>query len=342
MTDFKLGCPRPIEPDEVVVMAHGGGGRVAQRLLETIFYPRLQNPALDQRHDAATFENFAMTTDSFVVTPWKFPGGDIGSLAVHGSVNDLAMAGARPTALTASFILEEGFSLRDLECLVDSMARAASEVPVPIVAGDTKVVERGKCDGIFINTTGIGVLRIAPAIPTGVRPGDQVIVSGDVGRHGAAVMTSREGLALDQEIESDSASLVASVMALYDAGIQPVCMRDATRGGLASILNEIATASGTEIRLDEAAIPVSDPVASVCELLGLDPLYVACEGRFVLFVKAEQASTALDVLRGFDVSAGACRIGEAALGPPRVVLRTRYGVDRLLDLLSGEQLPRIC
>jgi hydrogenase expression/formation protein HypE len=253
------------------------------------------------------------------------------------------MAGARPLALTAGFVLEEGFPLECLREVVASMARAASESGVRVVAGDTKVVERGHGDGVYVNTTGVGlVLPNAAISPSSVRPGDVVLVSGDLGRHGTAVMTSREGLELDSDLSSDSASVSAAALALLEAGLPVRCMRDPTRGGLASVLNEIAAASGVCLRIHEALVPVREDVAGVCELLGLDPLYVASEGRFSVFLAPEGEEEALRVLRGFEVSQGACRVGEAAEGSAGVLLRTTLGVDRILDLLSGEQLPRIC
>lgn len=344
--DFRLKCPVQFADSDVVTPAHGGGGRMTQKLLDTVFYPAFGNPALDQRHDAALLAaegRIAVTTDTFVVTPWKFPGGSIGSLSVHGTVNDLAMAGARPLALTAGFVLEEGFSLASLSEVVVAMAEAAREAGVPIIAGDTKVVERGKGDGVYINTTGIGaVLPGASISPSSVQPGDKIIISGDLGRHGAAVMTSREGLMLDTDIASDSANVSPSALALIESGIRVRCLRDCTRGGFASVLNEIAAASQVEMRLDEDAVPVSEEVAGVCELLGLDPLYVACEGRYAAFVAPEDAEKAVEIMTRHPVSRGACVVGEVRSGRPCVLLTTRLGVDRVLDLLSGEQLPRIC
>lgn len=338
-------CPVPGVPD-IVVPAHGGGGRMTQRLMDQVILPALGDSGPEGLHDAATFAAsgmIAVSTDSFVVTPWRFPGGDIGSLAVHGTVNDLAMAGARALALTAGFVLEEGFPLQSLREVVSSMARAARECGVRIVAGDTKVVERGHGDGVYVNTTGVGLVLEGSSIsPSSVQPGDVVLVSGDLGRHGTAVMTSREGLELDSDLSSDSASVSAPALALLDAGLPVRCMRDPTRGGLASVLNEIAATSQVRIRIHEDRVPVRADVAGVCELLGLDPLYVACEGRFSVFVAPEAEEEALRILRSYEVSAGACRIGEVEEGASGVLLRTTLGVDRILDLLSGEQLPRIC
>lgn len=341
-----MNCPLPFEPGDTIVQAHGGGGRVAARLLSGLFLPALGNPALDAGHDAGVVElgesRLALSTDSFVVSPWRFPGGDIGSLAVHGTVNDLAMAGARALALTVGFVLEEGFSTADLRVVVDSLAGAAREAGVPVVAGDTKVVERGKGDGIYLNTTGVGlVIARAPVVPSRVEVGDAVLVSGDLGRHGTAVMTCREGLELDTPIESDSACVARAALALIEAGLDVRCMRDATRGGLASVLNEIATSAGVQVLIEEEKAPVREDVAGVCELLGLDPLYVACEGRFAVFLPADQADSALAILRRHEVSSGAVEVGRVRAGSG-VRLLTRIGVERVLDLLSGDQLPRIC
>lgn len=342
LTEFRLACPIPYAPTDVIQMAHGGGGRVAQRLLDTVFFPAFSNPSLEARHDASAIgEGLAVSTDAFVVSPWRFPGGDIGSLAVHGTVNDLAMGGARALALTAAFVLEEGMPIEELSQIVHSMQAAAIDAGVTIAAGDTKVVERGKGDGVYIATTGVG--RVVSRIdPRGVLPGDLVLVSGDVGRHGAAVMSVREGLALDTPILSDSAAVHEPALALLDAGIQVRCLRDPTRGGLASILNEIARASNVGIRIEEGRVPVQEDVAGVCELFGLDPLYVACEGRFVAFVAPEDADRALAVMRRHPVSSQAVRIGVVIGDPGQVTLLSRIGVERVLDLLSGEQLPRIC
>ncbi|MDR3691745.1 MAG: hydrogenase expression/formation protein HypE [Fimbriimonas sp.] len=346
MSEFEIQCPVPLARHDIIQIAHGGGGRMSQRLIESVFLSAFANEALANRHDASVIQGngkLAITTDAFVVTPWRFPGGDIGSLAVHGTVNDLAMAGARPIALSASFILEEGLSVDDLREVVRSMQNAASEAGVPIVTGDTKVVERGKADGLYISTTGIGeVIANTPIGPTSVRPGDAILLSGDVGRHGAAIMTAREGLELNSPIESDAASVHLSALALIDEGIDVHCMRDATRGGLATVLNEISRDSGFGIAVSEDAVPVTEDVRGICELLGLDPLYVACEGRFIAFVPDDQADRAISIMRRFSVSSGTVRIGTVREGRARVTLKTQIGVERVLDLLSGEQLPRIC
>lgn len=341
------GCPIPREPGDVIQMAHGGGGRMARRLMDRVFLPALNNPALAPLHDAGLFSvgehTLAMTTDGFVVHPWRFPGGDIGSLSIHGTVNDLAMAGARALAISAAFVLEEGLPVEGLEEAVGSMREAALACGVPVVAGDTKVVERGKGDGLYVVTTGIGVVESrVPLLPAGVREGDAVLLSGDVGRHGAAVMSVREGLELNLPVLSDSAPVAEPALALIRAGLEVHCMRDCTRGGLATVLNELAEGSGHAVRIDERSVPVSADVRGLCELFGLDPLYVACEGRFVVFVPADQAGAALRVLQDHRVSAGAVQIGEVVAGAPRVTMTSAIGVERVLDLLSGEQLPRIC
>ncbi|MGQ9589480.1 MAG: hydrogenase expression/formation protein HypE [Planctomycetota bacterium] len=341
-------CPLPLSRYSHVLLAHGGGGRLMHDLIERVFLEAFRGEALARRHDGAVLPppgaRLAFTTDSYVVRPLFFPGGDIGSLAVHGSVNDLAMCGARPLYLSASFILEEGLPIEDLARIAVSMARAARAAGVEIVTGDTKVVERGKGDGVFVNTAGVGVLEHALDIgPASVRPGDAVLLSGDVGRHGMAVLSVREGLEFESRIESDSAPLAAPVLDLLARGIEVHCLRDLTRGGLATALVEIAETARAAVEVDEAAIRVRADVASACEILGFDPLFVANEGRFVAFVPGRDAERALAVLRSHPVSAGASRIGEVlAAGRPGVTLRTRIGAARVLDMLSGEQLPRIC
>ncbi|WP_224246312.1 hydrogenase expression/formation protein HypE [Hyalangium gracile] len=345
--DIPLSCPVPLK-HSTVQLAHGGGGRLMRQLIEEVFLEPLPASPLMERHDSAVVplgaERLALTTDSYVVTPRFFPGGDIGRLAVYGTVNDLAMAGARPLYLSAGFILEEGLALEELRRVVASLREAARECGVRLVTGDTKVVDRGKADGLFLNTTGVGRVPSGRSVhPLRVRPGDVVLVSGDVGRHGIAVLSVREGIAFETPIQSDCAPLTPLVEALFDAGVDVHCLRDTTRGGLASALNEIALDGGVGLVLEESAVPVDEGVEGACELLGLDPLYVACEGRMVAFVPAPQAEAALKALRGHPLGAGAARIGRVTEAHPgQVSLRTRLGGHRLLDLLSGEQLPRIC
>lgn len=318
------------------------------RLLEDVFGKAFSNPLLDSRHDSAQFDvppgKLAMTTDSYVVRPLFFPGGDIGSMAIHGTVNDLAMSGARPLHLSCAFIIEEGLPMETLWKIVCSMRAAADRCGVQIITGDTKVVDKGKGDGVFINTTGIGVMEHSLSIaPQSVRPGDAIIVSGDLGRHGMAIMAAREGLEFESQIESDSAPVHESVLNLLKAGIEIHCLRDLTRGGLASALNEIAEAARTRIQIEESAVPVREDVHAACEMLGLDPLHVANEGRFVAFVAEGDAVRAVEIMRHFETAVGAVQIGRVlADSEPRVLLKSRIGANRILDMPSGEQLPRIC
>jgi hydrogenase expression/formation protein HypE len=289
-------------------------------------------------------QRLGFTTDSYVVRPLFFPGGDLGSLAVHGTVNDLAMAGARPLYLSAAFIIEEGLPMETLWKIVTSMQQAAQKAGVQIITGDTKVVDKGKGDGLFINTAGIGILEHPLKIaPQSVQPGDAILVSGDVGRHGMAIMAVREGLSFESAIESDSASLVVPVLQLLRAGIEIHCLRDVTRGGLTSVLNEIAEAANLALHVEEKLIPVREDVRAACEILGLDPLQVACEGRFAAFVPARDADRALEILRAHPTSAGACTIGKVSdQRSPKVLLKSAIGTQRILDMSTGEQLPRIC
>jgi len=349
--DFSVVCPVPLR-HETVQLAHGGGGRLSRELVEALFLPAFEGEEPGERHDSAVFSvqrgRMAMTTDGYVVRPVFFPGGDIGKLAVCGTVNDLAMAGAAPRWLAASFVLEEGLALADLARIVGSMRDAAREAGVKIVTGDTKVVDRGKGDGVFVTTTGVGIVPDGVEIaPRNVRPGDIVLVSGDLGRHGIAVLSAREGLALEGPIESDCAPLHGLVAALLDAGVRPHCLRDPTRGGLASAVCEIAMDASIDIEIDERAVPVGEVVLGACELYGLDPLYVACEGRLVAFVAAEEADRALEVMAGHAAAVLPRRIGRVTGASPsgragRVTLKSRVGTSRLLDLFAGEQLPRIC
>jgi len=344
---FALACPVPKGDADIVQLAHGGGGRAMARMLNTIIRPGFADPELERGHDGAVLDiegPLAFTTDSYVVRPLVFPGGDIGMLAVNGTVNDLAMCGAKPLYLSVGFILEEGLPLDRLRAVVASMRAAATAAGVRLVTGDTKVVDRGKADGLFVNTAGIGrIVAKAPIGPEGVRPGDAVILSGDIGRHGIAVMAAREALGFETVVESDCAPVAAPVLDLIEAGVPVHCLRDLTRGGLASALVEIAETAGLSIAIDEAAVPVRDDVAAACELLGLDPLHVANEGRFVAFVPPERVERTVRILRGHPVSEDATLIGfVSAEQPGQVSCRGALGVLRAIDMLSGEQLPRIC
>lgn len=346
--EFALSCPIPINDYPQVLLAHGGGGKLMHQLIEQMFVPTFRNALLDVRHDGAVIPldggRLAFTTDSYVVHPLQFPGGDIGTLAVNGTVNDLAMCGARPLYLSAGFILEEGLPMTTLWEVVQSMRKAADAAGVQVVTGDTKVVDRGKGDGIFITTAGVGKIAHQRTInPSSVRPGDVILLSGDIGRHGIAIMAVREGLAFEGTIQSDCAPLAQPVLALLDAGIEVHCLRDLTRGGLASALIEIAEAARLRISIDEASIPVREDVQGACEILGFDPLYVANEGRFVCFVPAAEAERALRILRSHPLGTEACLIGRVTEDSSGLVtMRSRIGASRIVDMLSGEQLPRIC
>jgi hydrogenase expression/formation protein HypE len=342
-------CPTPLATADRVQLGHGSGGKMSAALVRERFLPHLGNEILAQLGDAAIVDvagqALAISTDTFVVQPLEFPGGNIGSLAVHGTVNDLAMMGARPCWLSAGFVLEEGLPLDVLDRVVQAMAEAARGAGVLIVAGDTKVVDRGKADGIFINTTGVGLrpANFAPA-PARAQPGDAVIVSGPIGRHGIAIMTAREGLAFEAEVTSDSAALTPLVDVLRErVGDAVHTLRDPTRGGLASALNEIAAAAHVGIALNEMSLPIPVPVAAACEMLGFDPLYVANEGVLVTFLPEPLADAALDALRGHPLGRNAARIGRVtAQHPGLVVLETGIGGTRVVDMLPGDQLPRIC
>lgn len=347
-TKFQLQCPVLLNDGERVQLAHGGGGRRMHELLEGLLLPSFNSEQLLERHDGATLQiggtRLAFTTDSYVVKPLFFPGGDIGTLAINGTVNDLAMCGARPLYLSSAFILEEGFPMELLRRVVESMRITAAESQVQLVTGDTKVVDKGKGDGIFVNTAGIGVvehgLRISPA---SVRVGDVVLLSGDVGRHGIAIMATREGLSFETAIDSDCAPLWEPVAALLQAGVEIHCLRDLTRGGLSSGLIEIAETAKVRISIDELSVPVREDVGGACEILGLDPLYLANEGRFIAVVPEHESARALDVLSRHATSSGAVRIGQVLDKPQGMVtMKSRLGTERVLDMLSGEQLPRIC
>lgn len=349
MADFSWTCPLPLRDYPSIVIGHGGGGRLSADLVEHLFLPAFHNPELDALGDAAILEppggRLAFTTDSFVVRPLFFPGGCIGDLAVNGTVNDLAVAGATPLYLSASFILEEGFPLAQLARIVEQMAAAARAAGVRIVAGDTKVVERGHGDGCYISMAGIGVVpggvRVGPAL---AQPGDVVVLSGTIGDHGLAVLSVREGLAFESAIVSDCAplhGLIAEVVRAGGTGVH--AMRDPTRGGLTATLNEIAQASKVGVVLEEPTIPVRAEVAAACDLLGLDPLYVANEGKVVVFVAPGSADAVLEAMRGHELGRSAALIGRVV--PERtgmVVARTAFGATRVLPMPIGEQLPRIC
>ncbi len=337
--------------DEKVTLSHGSGGKATHNLIEGVFAPAFSNPLLDPMDDAATFgmngtgQRLAFTTDTYVVSPLFFPGGDIGKLAVHGTINDLAMAGAEPLYLSAGFILEEGFPISDLRRIVTSMAQAASEAGVAIVTGDTKVVQRGKADGLFVNTAGVGLVRATwPLGQTQLRPGDQVLLSGPVGDHGIAIMLAREALDIETDVQSDSAPLYTLVAALFAAAGEGVhALKDPTRGGVATALNEMALGSEVSIALNEQAIPVRSGVRGACEILGLDPLTIANEGKLLAIVSSEMAGTALKALRAQPLGHEAAIIGSVQAEPPGLVfLRTDIGGMRVLDMLVGDPLPRIC
>jgi hydrogenase expression/formation protein HypE len=344
-----VSCPLPLQDYPNVVMAHGGGGKLSRMLTEQLFLPALGNEALEQLHDGAILDGagarLAFSTDTFVIHPLFFPGGDIGSLAVHGTVNDLAMCGARPIALSAGFILEEGFPTADLWRIAKSMGVAARACGVDVVTGDTKVVDRGKGDGVFINTSGIGVIDHDVEIgPRRARPGDAVILSGQIATHGIAIMSVREGLEFETTLESDSAplwGLVQTLLTVLESDLH--VLRDPTRGGVASALNEIARGAAVGINIEEASVPVDQPVRAACEILGLDPLYVANEGKLLAFVAPHRADDAVAALRNTPLGRHAARIGTVTEEHPgRVFQRSRIGGLRVVEMLSGEQLPRIC
>ncbi|HEY7485710.1 MAG TPA: hydrogenase expression/formation protein HypE [Streptosporangiaceae bacterium] len=343
---------RPKVKEERIVLSHGSGGKATQTLIEAVFLDAFRNPLLEPLEDAAELEvglaaagaRLALTTDSFVVSPLFFPGGDIGDLAVNGTVNDLAVSGARPLYLTAGFILEEGFPVADLTRIVESMRAAAVDAGVSIVTGDTKVVQRGKADGCYINTAGVGVIdhprRLGVAT---ARPGDAVIVSGPIGEHGITIMLARGELDIEADLTSDTAPVHGLVAELLAATPGVRAMRDATRGGVATILNEVARAAGVAVVVDEEAVPVGPEVRGASELLGIDPLYVACEGRIVVIVDGAEVDTALAALHGHPLGEQAAVIGRIKEDPAGLVLlNTVFGGTRICDLLVGDPLPRIC
>lgn len=343
---FPPQCPVPLDTDDTIELAHGGGGMKTRRLIEGLFRPAFAHAPDDFTHDGAVFEAgggpLAFTTDSYVVRPLFFPGGDIGTLAVNGTVNDLAMCGAEALCLSVGLVLEEGFAVGQLRRVVDSLRQAADAAGVRVVTGDTKVVERGKGDGLYIAMAGVGrVIASSRIAPQQVRPGDAIVLSGDIGRHGMAIMAAREGLGFETAIESDCAPLIDPVRALLAEGVEVHCLRDLTRGGLATALIEIAEAGQVSMSLDQGAIHVIEPVRGACEILGLDPLYVANEGCFVAIVPQRDAARAVAVLCRFSGHAALIGRVEAAEGAAIVQMDTIGGM-RMLDMLSGEQLPRIC
>jgi hydrogenase expression/formation protein HypE len=346
--EFALRCPVPLPPGERVLLAHGSGGKLSAQLIRDLFVPILGDPTseLARLGDAAVVEvdgvRLAFSTDSFVVTPKFFPGSNIGELAVNGTVNDLAMMGARPLFLSAALIVEEGLEMETLGAVVASMADAARRAGVTIVTGDTKVVERGGADGLFVTTAGVGVVPEGVEVgPERARPGDRVIVTGPVGSHGVAVMSRRQEISFDGDLASDSAPLTELVREMLSAG-DVRCLRDATRGGIASVLNELAEASGVAIVAEESAIPVLPPVRAACEMLGLDPLYVANEGVAVAIVAPRDAESVASAARALDVGVHTAVVGVVEDGPARVSVRTGIGSTRPLIMLAGDQLPRIC
>ena len=348
--DFAAGlsCPVPISDYKNVLLAHGGGGKLTQQMIQKMFLPLFQNEFLEMMHDGAVFSvngsRFAFSTDSYVVNPIFFPGGDIGELAVNGTVNDLAMCGSRPLYLSAAFIIEEGFPMEDLWRVVQSMQRAASSADVLLITGDTKVVDRGKGDKIFINTSGVGIVEPGVDInPKHAKVGDQILVNGPIAVHGIAIMSVREGLEFETQIESDTAPLHGLVKVMLETSKDIHVLRDPTRGGVASALNEIAGQAGIGIRLVEDKIPLSEEVQGACEILGLDPLYVANEGKLLAFVAPEEAESVLAAMRSNPLGRDAVVIGEVVADHPgTVVMKSRIGGTRVVDMLSGEQLPRIC
>ena len=348
MEGLPIICPAPLPAKDRILLGHGSGGRLSAELLRDIFLPVFRSPVLGRLDDQAVVEaggaRLAFTTDSFVVKPLFFRGGDIGSLAVHGTINDLAMCGADPLYLSAAFILEEGLETALLRRVAESMGRAAEAAGVEIVTGDTKVVEKGSGDGIFINTTGIGL--VPPGLnlsAANARPGDKVLLSGTIGDHGIAILSQREGIEFDTAIESDSAPLHTLVGEMLAASSRIRAMRDPTRGGVSSTLNEIAAQSGVGMALEETAIPVREEVRGACEMLGLDPLYVANEGKLVAIVAPEDAETVLAAMRRHPLGAQASIIGTVTASHTGLVtLKTPFGTTRIVDMLAGDQLPRIC
>lgn len=341
-------CPIPKSEYPRILLAHGGGGRLMHQLIDKIFAAAFENPDLEVSHDSAVMNidsmRLAFTTDSYVVQPIFFPGGDIGKLAVYGTINDLAMSGARPLYLSAGFILEEGLEIEDLWRICLSMRGAADETGVKIITGDTKVVDRGKCDKLFINTAGIGEIEHNLKIkPQSVKASDVIILNGDIGRHGIAVIAKREGLSFESEVKSDCAPLADAVLKMLKAGIEIHCLRDLTRGGLATSLVEIAKSARCQIDIDETRISVYESVRGACELLGFDPIYAANEGRFVAFIPEKDAEEAMEIIKASNPDFRPSVIGKVKQNDsPVVIMKNKLGTSRIIDMLSGEQLPRIC
>jgi len=351
VADLLGTCPTPFAQHDRVLLGHGSGGRLSADLIHRLFLPILGNETLSQLEDQATCSlaphadvRIAFTTDSFVVRPIFFPGGDIGKLAVHGTVNDLAMGGATPLFISAAFILEEGLPIEDLRQVVQSMRDACDSAAVTLVTGDTKVVDRGKGDQIFITTSGIGVVPATRSLSAaGCRPGDRIILSGTIGDHGIAIMSVREGLEFETALESDSASLADLTRVMLEAYPDIRCMRDPTRGGVSSALHEIAAASHVGMTLSETAIPVRAAVRGACEILGLDPLYVANEGKLIAIAPAADAARLVDIMKAHPLGGDAAVVGEVVADHPgMVIMRSRVGGERVVTMLAGEQLPRIC
>jgi len=359
MKEFTLQCPIPVSDYPKVLLAHGGGGRLMHQLIEKMFKSAFGNEYLAQKHDSTELNlpngKIAYTTDSYVVKPLFFPGSDIGKLAIYGTVNDLSMSGAKPLFISLGLIIEEGFGMDDLWKVVTSIKNASDLANVKIVTGDTKVVDKGKGDGIFINTSGIGVIEHSLNItPASIKENDVIILNGDIGRHGIAIMAEREGLEFEHKIESDCAPLNGIVQNILESGISIHCMRDLTRGGLTSALNELAEAANSEIVINEDTVPVREDVQGACEILGFDPMYVANEGRFITFVPKRDAEKCLDIMKKHEYGRESCVIGKVVKvsgqrpdttgsGTTGIIkLKSRIGTMRILDMLSGEQLPRIC
>jgi hydrogenase expression/formation protein HypE len=345
---LSTSCPVPISTHKEIVIAHGSGGKLTRSLIEKLVLPAFANGALNELHDGAALSIFggqlAFTSDSFVVNPIFFPGGDIGDLAINGTVNDLAMCGSRPLYLSAAFIIEEGFAMERFSRVLESMRRAAMQAGVSIVTGDTKVVERGKGDGIFISTSGIGIIPSGVTIhPRRAQVGDKIILNGTIADHGIAIMAARESLAFETAVNSDTAPLNGLVEAMLAVEPDIHVMRDPTRGGVSSALCEIASQAGLSIRLNEASIPIREEVRAACELLGFDPLYVANEGKLLAFVPPSRAGAVLEAMRAHPFGQNSAIIGEVTAEPPGVVImKTRVGGNRVVEMLAGEQLPRIC